>query len=82
MAKLFQISCPAENDRIIEGLRKAVQSANINFLIGSGCGKSAIPPLGNIENEIQKLITDKKNQEAEKRLFQFLRPFLESTAEM
>lgn len=63
-------------------LRKAIQSANLNFLIGSGCTVPAIPPLGNIENDIQKLISEGKSDEAEILVFQFLKPFIEVTEKM
>lgn len=79
-------ACDIENDNskrdLLNGLRKAVQSANLNFLIGSGCSHPAIPPLGNIELKVQEKINDGKLDEAEKLIFVFLRPFLEVSVKM
>jgi hypothetical protein len=62
-------------------LRKSFQSANINFLIGSGCSNPAIKPLGNVEKEINELFkagTEQDKLNAEVRLYDFLLPIAES----
>ena len=63
----------------IGAVQKAVQSANLNFLIGSGCSDPAIKPLGDIEKEIQEKIDNDQGNEAEELIFDFLKPFVEST---
>lgn len=45
-----------ENDR--DYFERVFQSANINFLIGSGASLPAISVLGNIENKLQDLINE------------------------
>ena len=42
---------------------RVFQSANINFLIGSGASLPAIRVLGTIENDLQQLINDEKEKE-------------------
>jgi len=59
-------------------LRKSFQSANINFLIGSGCSLPAIKPLGNIEKEIDVLLKVGKELDAEICMYDFLKPIAES----
>ena len=80
MAKIINI----DNDKneLIKSLQKAIQSANLNFLIGSGCSTPALQALGNIEQEIQKLIDDNKDNEADKKLAAFLNPFVTSTKQL
>lgn len=43
------------NDKIIEYHKSIIQSANVNFLIGSGLSRPFLPTLGNIENNIAAL---------------------------
>lgn len=45
-------------------LQPYMQSGNINFLIGSGASTPAVPLAGKIENEIDKLLHEQKDQEA------------------
>jgi len=73
------INIDKEYQDFIKSLQKAIQSANLNFLIGSGCSSPALQALGNIEQKIQKLLDDNKNDEANKKLIEFLSPFIEST---
>lgn len=42
---------------------RVFQSANLNFLIGSGASLPAINVLGTIENDLQKLLEDKKEDD-------------------
>ena len=76
MAKDYNVN---EIEIIFPTLKKAIQSANLNFLIGSGCSEPAIPTLGNIEKKIQKKRDEGDKNQAEKILFEFLNPFLEVT---
>lgn len=39
----------------LETLKDYVQSANINFLIGSGLSRPFLPTLGNIENQLSQI---------------------------
>lgn len=50
-----------EGDR--DYFERVFQSANINFLIGSGASLPAIRVLGTIENDLQQLINDEKEDE-------------------
>lgn len=50
-----------ENDQ--DYFERVFQSANINFLIGSGASLPAINVLGTIENDLQELINDEKEEE-------------------
>lgn len=50
-----------ENDR--DYFERVFQSANINFLIGSGASLPAIQVLGTIEHDLQQLIYDEKEDE-------------------
>lgn len=68
-----------ERKELIRELQKAVQSANLNFLIGSGCSLPAIKTLGTIEKDVQELINTGKDTEADKLIFEFLEPFIETT---
>jgi len=64
---------------LIAAVQKAVQSANLNFLIGSGCSLPAIKTLGNVERDLQEKLKNGKDEEAEKLIFDYLKPFVEST---
>lgn len=77
MAKMINID--TEKQEFIKILQKAIQSANLNFLIGSGCSSPALKVLGNIEQKIQKLLNENKNDDANKMLSDFLKPFVAST---
>ena len=73
------INIDESRKELIATVQKAVQSANLNFLIGSGCSSPAIKTLGNIEKDIQKKLKSGKEEEAEKLIFDYLKPFVEST---
>jgi hypothetical protein len=79
MAKLFNIKDDEVKTNFLDKLRREIQSANINFIIGSGCTTPAIPLLGNIENDVEKKIGEGKDDEAEALIFGYLEPFLEVT---
>src|SRR5215813_6528363 len=63
-------------DVLLRDLRRAIQSARLNFLIGAGCSMPALAPLGAVENQVQELYEQNKVEEAESLIFDFLRPFL------
>jgi hypothetical protein len=79
MAMLIDISCKENKDKLIKRLSRIVQSANINFLIGSGCSYPAINVLGDIEKNIMEARKNGKDDIAEQILHDFLLPFLENT---
>jgi len=83
MAKLIDISSTEEDhkakDNFLVDLKKMIQTANLNFLIGAGCSVPAIPLLGNIENEIQAYLDASKEEEANKLILDFLLPLLQAT---
>ena len=78
MANKINISDEANKKKLNVDLRKIIQSANLNFLIGSGCSFPAINPLGNIEREIDVLRENGKELDAEICMFDFLQPIAES----
>jgi SIR2-like protein len=82
VAKKCNIGDDTEKLLFIESLRKAVQSANLNFIIGAGCSAPSIPLLGNIEAEIQAKIDGGELEVAEKMIFTFLKPFLDCSMKM
>lgn len=79
MSNLLNIDLEDDQKKIIDTLRKTIQSANLNIILGSGCSAPAIKTLGNIEDTVQKLFASGKSDEAYKKLFDFSLPLLEST---
>ena len=79
MANLIDISDDEERANFKKRLGRIIQSANLNFLIGSGCSYPTIKVLGNTEKEIMKARTNGQDEAAEKLLQCFLQPFLENT---
>ena len=53
MARVFALDTAAEDIR--KNLARSFQSANVNFLIGSGASYPAIPSAGAVEEEIASL---------------------------
>ncbi len=80
MANIWDID--KKKDEFLFRLYKAIQSVNLNFLIGSGCSHPALAPLGNVENEIRSRREEGKNEEAERMTFEFLKPIVEVTSRM
>lgn len=78
MARALNISNEHDKDTLSTILQKATQSANLNFIIGSGCSYPAIDTLGNIEKEVQDSIDAGNQDEADQKLFNYLQPFIES----
>lgn len=78
MARTLDIMNDADKTELAAILQKAIQSANLNFIIGSGCSVPAIGTLGNIEKEVQECITAGNQDEADRKLFGYLQPFIAS----
>lgn len=69
MAKCLLI----DSEGVKEILLKAFQSANLNFMIGSGASFPAIKPTSNVEKDVTELFSKNNNHEAYKKLSTFLR---------
>lgn len=78
MARTLNISQDSDKKELATVLQKAAQSANLNFIIGSGCSSPAIETLGNIEKQVQDSIDAGKRDEADRMLFDYLQPFITS----
>jgi len=73
MAILFNLKEDTDdNKKFSEKLRKTIQSACLNFLIGAGCSCPALKLLGNVETEIQNALGAGNEQEAIKKTYDFL----------
>jgi hypothetical protein len=79
LANLIDISDKDNKSTFEKRLSKIIQSANLNFLFGSGCSCPAIPPLGNKEKEIIEARKNGEDSKAQELLHDFLIPFLENT---
>jgi len=82
MPKKFDVDDEDIKSGFIDILRKEIQSANLNFLIGSGCSMPAIQVLGNIEKNVQVLMEAGKQDETEEAIFSFIKPFLDVTEKL
>lgn len=76
MARTLNIRDSNEKKVLSTILNKAAQSANLNFIVGSGCSDPAIKTLGNIEKKVQDCIDKKEHDKADRILFDYLRPFI------
>jgi hypothetical protein len=79
MANLIDVSDNDTKSNFIKRLSRIVQSANLNFLIGSGCSCPAIEASGDTERKIITARTAGDDDKAEQLLHDFLVPFLENT---
>lgn len=70
MARVFDLETAAEEIR--KNLARSFQSANVNFLIGSGASYPAIPTAGLVEEEIASLFEADKEDAAYLKLYDFL----------
>jgi hypothetical protein len=70
MARVFNLDTAAEDIR--KNLARSFQSANINFLIGSGASYPAIPSAGAVEEEIATLFETGDEDSAYLKLYDFL----------
>ncbi|MGE0623665.1 MAG: SIR2 family protein [Pseudomonadales bacterium] len=71
MARLRLIDNLQEADN--KALTGALQSAHLNFLIGSGASLPAIPAAGNVESRIAELFAEDREREALTAMYEFLR---------
>jgi len=78
VSNIINISNNQCEQEFINSLQRAIQSAHINFLFGSGCSMPAINILGNIENKIQAQIKKGDLSKAKGMLKKFLLPFYEN----
>ena len=60
-------------------LKRATESASLNFILGSGCSCPAIPVLGNVEETVRKLRDEGREEEVGRALIGYLKHFTEST---
>ena len=79
MEQIIDISDTNLKNKFNESLQREIQSAHLNFLIGSGCSRPAISVLGNIEKEITELKKQGENDKADTKLYNFISPLLDST---
>jgi len=79
LANFIDISDDKEKANYKKRLSRIIQSANLNFLIGSGCSEPAIKVLGSTEKEVMEAYANGHDDEAEELLHNFLIPFLENT---
>jgi hypothetical protein len=79
MANIVDLS---NNKDFTEKLRKAIQSAHLNFLIGAGCSVPALNILGNIENEIESAIESFELKKEAQLKYNFLENILKVTQEL
>jgi hypothetical protein len=70
MARVFSLETAVEEIR--KNLARSFQSANVNFLIGSGASYPAIPLAGTLEEEIASLFEAGDEDEAYLQLYSFL----------
>ena len=70
MARLIYVE--KQRDELRKTLLRSFQSGSINFLVGSGASQPAISTVGNIEREIDQLIKESRNSEAQKKTYSFL----------
>ena len=78
MARTLNIRNSYEKKLLSIILNKAAQSANLNFIVGSGCSVPAIKTLGNIEKKVQAFIDKNQQDKADRLLFDYLQPFITS----
>lgn len=70
MTQTLEIS--TDNEAASKFLESFVQSGNLNFLIGSGASSPAIKVAGNVETEINKLLGEGKDAEANSKSVEFI----------
>jgi hypothetical protein len=70
MARVSNLDTAAEEIRA--NLARSCQSANVNFLIGSGASWPAIPPAGAVEEDIAALFEADDEEAAHLKLYDFL----------
>lgn len=71
MAKLIKL--PEFNQAFEDNLFKLFQSTRLNFILGAGASRPAIPALGNVEENVQADIDAQNYDAAEEKLYDFLK---------
>jgi hypothetical protein len=66
------VNLNSDNEPAAKFLEPYLQSANLNFLIGSGASAPAIKPAGNIETDINALLAANNDAEANKKSLDFI----------
>lgn len=61
-----------DDEETAKVLAPYIQSGNLNFLIGSGASLPAIKTAGDIEKKLDKLIKDRKAEEADREMVSFI----------
>ena len=79
MARALDLQQDSIQRQLASILRKATESADLNFLIGSGCSHPAISVLGNVEQEVQQLRDEGQETEAGRRLASYMKELATST---
>ncbi len=80
MAKLIKL--PESNKAFENVLFKLFQSTRLNFILGAGASRPAIPALGNIEESVQADIDAGNTQAAEEKLYDFLKTINQKTNDL
>ncbi|MBR1403367.1 MAG: SIR2 family protein [Treponema sp.] len=76
----FDIGDKTINENLVKNIKKIFSSSNINFLIGSGCSRPALQPLGDVEANIQALFEAGNDTEAREELAKFAYPIIENSS--
>ena len=77
MAQVINLASEAERAHGV--LTRALQSARLNFLLGSGASVPAIPIAGQIEQDVARLFAEHHDAEAYRTLSRFLKSVQDST---
>ena len=77
MAQVINLTSEAERAHGV--LTRALQSARLNFLLGSGASVPAIPIAGQIEQDVARLFAEHQDGEAYRALSRFLKSVQDST---
>lgn len=80
MARLIKL--PESKDAFEDVLFKLFQSTRLNFILGAGASRPAIPALGDIENEVQADIDSGNHESAEEKLYDFLKVINQQTNDL
>ena len=80
MARKLCLDAEGMKKELTSFLRRATESASLNFILGSGCSFPAIPVLGNIEETVRGFRDEGREEEAGRALIGYLKQFAESTS--
>src|SRR5688572_4419475 len=73
MAQILQ----ADSEQLIKDLTRSFQSGHINFLLGAGASVPALPLAGDVEAQIDALLTAGAQAAATQKMFELLHAILE-----